>query len=88
MAFNTETATPQYSLINMGLGTDFVAKNRRFCTLYVTINNLMDVAYQSHLSHLSHLKYLAENNVTGRTGVYNMGRNVSFKVLVPIDFKK
>lgn len=84
-AYGTETETPSYTLINVGLGTDFVAKNRTFCSLYISANNLMDVAYQSHLSRL---KYLGENNVTGRTGVYNMGRNISLKLLVPIDFKK
>jgi iron complex outermembrane recepter protein len=27
------------------------------------------------------------NNVTGRTGVFNMGRNIGFKLNVPLDFK-
>ena len=84
-AYGTETATPQYQLINVGFGADIMAKNKTLCSLIVNINNLTDVAYQSHLSRL---KYLGENNVTGRTGVYNMGRNVGVKVLVPLDFKK
>jgi iron complex outermembrane recepter protein len=44
--------------------------------------NLADASYQSHLSRL---KYTPENYATGRTGVYNMGRNISVKVLIPID---
>lgn len=84
-AFGTETATKGYTLLNLGIGTDVVSKSRTLFSLYITANNLTDVAYQSHLSRL---KYEAENNVTGRTGVYNMGRNISFKLLVPIDFKK
>jgi iron complex outermembrane receptor protein len=43
----------------------------------------MDEAYQNHLSRL---KYAAVNNATGRAGVYNMGRNFSVKVNVPLSF--
>ena len=52
--------------------------------LQLTANNLADVAYQSNMSRI---KYADTNNVTGRIGVYNMGRNISFKLLIPIDFK-
>jgi len=44
--------------------------------------NLGDVAYQSHLSRL---KYTEENPVTGRMGVFNVGRNFSVKVNVPLN---
>jgi iron complex outermembrane recepter protein len=81
-ANETETATPAYTLLNASLGTDFMWKKRRICSVYVTGSNLADIAYQSHLSRL---KYAAENNVTGKTGVYNMGRNISLKLLVPVD---
>jgi iron complex outermembrane receptor protein len=84
-AYGTETATPGYTLINLGIGTEIVVKDRTWCSLFISVNNLTDVAYQSHLSRL---KYEAVNNVTGRMGVYNMGRNVSLKLLVPLDFKK
>jgi len=30
------------------------------------------------------LKYEAVNNVTGQMGVFNMGRNISFKLIVPV----
>ncbi len=83
-AFNTETATKGYSLLNAGIGTDFTAKGKTLFTLNLSANNLGDVAYQSHLSRL---KYSAENVVTGRTGVYNMGRNFSIKLNVPINAK-
>ena len=55
--------------MNLGLGTDFVYNSKTICSLYVTVNNLADVAYQSHLSRL---QYAPVNNVTGRTGVYDM----------------
>ena len=48
---------------------------------YITADNLLNKAYQSHLSRL---KYCDVNHATGRQGVYNMGRNVVFKVIVPI----
>lgn len=82
-AYNTETATPGYTLLNAGIGTGF--KNKRgntLCTLNFSVNNIADVAYQNHLSRL---KYAAVNEATGRQGVYNMGRNFSIKLNVPFD---
>ncbi|SEW00415.1 iron complex outermembrane recepter protein [Chitinophaga sp. YR573] len=84
-AYQTETATPGYTLFNAGLGTDFVNKNNKVLfSLHLAANNITDVAYQNHLSRL---KYGPENDVTGRFGVFNMGRNYSVKVTIPIDFK-
>lgn len=84
-ANGTETKTPGYTLINAGMGADITSKGKTLFSFFISANNLTDVAYQSHLSRL---KYEAENNVTGRTGVYNMGRNISLKLIVPIDFSK
>ncbi|MFY9151219.1 MAG: TonB-dependent receptor [Prolixibacteraceae bacterium] len=82
-AYGTETSTPGYTLLNMGAGADFVYHKKTIFSFYVSANNLTDVAYQSHLSRL---KYTAINRATGRTGIYNQGRNISFKLLIPIDF--
>jgi len=82
-AYDTETATPGYILLNMGIGTDFVSGKKTRFSLYISANNLTDVAYQSHLSRL---KYSGTNYATGRSGIYNQGRNFSFKLLIPIDF--
>jgi iron complex outermembrane receptor protein len=49
--------------------------------LHVIADNLLNRAYQNHLSRL---KYADVNNVTGRCGVYNMGRNITFKLVVPL----
>ncbi|MFZ4726409.1 MAG: TonB-dependent receptor, partial [Paludibacter sp.] len=76
-AFNTETKTPAYTLLNASIGGDIVIKKKTICSLYINGSNLADIAYQSHLSRL---KYAAVNNVTGKTGVYNMGRNISLKL--------
>lgn len=81
-AYNTETATPGYSLLNAGVGANFTsASGKTIFSLHLAANNLTDVAYQNHLSRL---KYAAENMATGRTGVYNMGRNFSIKLNIPI----
>ena len=81
--FNTETETPGYTLINIGAGTQFTHKGKQICSISFVVQNATDVAYQNHLSRL---KYTAENILTGRTGVFNMGRNYSFKINVPLQF--
>ena len=81
-AFDTETATAGYSLLNAGAGADIVNKKGSILfTVNLAANNITDVAYQNHLSRL---KYAAQNLATGRTGVFNMGRNFSFKVNIPL----
>jgi iron complex outermembrane receptor protein len=37
---------------------------------------------------MSRLKYFEEypDNPSGRSGIYNMGRNISFKLTVPLSF--
>ncbi len=82
-AYGTETATPAYTLLHFGLGTEVHVEGLPGFSVYFNVNNLMDIAYQSHLSRL---KYGETNLVTGRTGVYNMGRNFSIKILVPLQF--
>ena len=82
-AYGTETATPGYTLLNVGIGTDIVFRNKTRFSVFINIDNLTDVACQSHLSRL---KYLPMNYLTGKTGVYNMGRNFSFKFIVPVTF--
>ena len=80
-ADDTETATPGYALLSLSAGTDVQIKRKKVAELYITADNLLDKAYQNHLSRL---KYADENVVTGRRGVYNMGRNIVFKVIIPI----
>jgi iron complex outermembrane recepter protein len=70
--------------LNAGVGADFVnAKNKTLFSLSFSAINIADVAYQNHLSRL---KYAEENLATGRTGVFNMGRNFSIKLNVPLSF--
>ena len=82
-ADNTETATPSYTLLNLSAGTDLTFANKKIAELYVTVDNLLNRAYQNHLSRL---KYCDINGSTGRQGVFNMGRNVVFKLVIPVTF--
>ena len=70
-AGGTETATPAYLLLGASAGTDIVIKGKTRLSLYIIGSNLTDLAY---MPHLSRLKYV---------GIANMGRNVSFKLVVP-----
>jgi iron complex outermembrane recepter protein len=85
-AYDTERASEAYTLVNAGLG--FILVNKKGNTLFnfvFCVNNVLDVAYQNHLSRL---QYAAKNELTGRTGIYNMGRNFSFKIFIPIEFRR
>ncbi|MBC7851014.1 MAG: TonB-dependent receptor [Chitinophagaceae bacterium] len=82
-AYGTETATGSYTLLNTGIGTDLVnRKQATICSIIFTVSNITDVAYQNHLNRL---KYAQENSATGRMGVYNMGRNFSMKLNIPLN---
>ena len=84
MADDTETATPAYTLLRLSAGTDILLRNgRKLCELYLIADNLLNSAYQSHLSRL---KYADINNRTGRRGIYNPGRNITIKLIFPLQF--
>ena len=80
-AYDTETPTPSYLLLGLSAGTEILIKGKKIAELSLIVDNLADVCYQDHLSRL---KYADWNVVTGRRGVFNMGRNIVFKLAVPI----
>jgi iron complex outermembrane receptor protein len=81
-AFGTETPTDAYTLVDAGFGMDILGgKGNTLFKFSVLAGNIFDLAYQSHLSRL---KYAPENPATGRRGVYNMGRNFNFRLVVPL----
>lgn len=85
-AYGTETPTPAYTLLNAAIGAAVVSKNGN--TLFrvaIAGSNLLDVGYQHHLSRL---KYAPENPDNGRMGVFNMGRNISMQLTVPLELVK
>jgi iron complex outermembrane receptor protein len=81
--YGTETPTAGYTLLNAGITANINSKDKTLLTLYLLGNNLGDVAYQNHLSRL---KYTDVNPLTGRQGVFNMGRNFSIKLNIPLSF--
>lgn len=78
---DTETATPAYALLGLSAGADIMYRRHKLASVYLIGSNLTDEAYQPHLSRL---KYAEENPVTGRRGVFSMGRNITVKLVVPI----
>ncbi|SDD47852.1 TonB-dependent receptor [Niabella drilacis] len=81
--YNTETATSGYTLFNAGLGSDIYLGGVKRAAVILAVSNIGDVAYQQHLSRL---KYAPENPVTGRAGVFNMGRNFTAKLILPFSW--
>ena len=84
--YDTETATLGYTVLNAGIGSDIIRRDKKILfSLHFAVTNIANTAYQNHLSRL---KYAAENRVTGRNGVFNTGRNFSLKLNVPLGFIK
>lgn len=84
--YNTETATAGYFVLNSGAGADLVNRDgKTIVSVHLLAANITNKAYQDHLSRL---KYTDENLRTGRQGVFNMGRNFSIKLNVPLLFSK
>ncbi|MFM7510943.1 MAG: TonB-dependent receptor [Bacteroidota bacterium] len=85
-AYQTETATPGYLLMDVGLGGNWVdRKKNTLASFHLSVTNVGDVAWQSHTSRL---KYTAENGANGLMGVFNRGRNLSLRIAVPFSWKK
>lgn len=79
---HTETYTPSYTLFNIGAGTTINYSGSRTLQLQFQVNNLFDKAYQSNLNRLKYFEYY-EASPTGHLGIYNMGRNISVKAIIP-----
>ena len=78
-------ATPAYMLLNAGIGADIMNRGKKTCSVYLNVDNIANVGYYDYMSRY---KY-AVNSVNGveQKYVYNMGRNVSVRVVVPLDFR-
>jgi iron complex outermembrane receptor protein len=81
---NTETATPAYTLFNISLNTKIKFSKSNALQFQFQVNNLFDKAYQSNLSRLKYFEYYA-TSTNGHSGMYNMGRNICVKAIVPIN---
>jgi len=86
----TELPSVPYTLYNMGIGTDFVnpKTSKLICSFYINCTNLTNLAYVDHTSRPQY--FLSYNGITPvvvtqqSQGIYNMGRNVGFKLIFPI----
>lgn len=77
------SATKGYVLFSAGAGGSIVSKGKTVCQVYLICNNLFNTAY---IDYMSRFKYDPVNYTTGRVGVFNMGRNLSIKMIVPLNF--
>jgi iron complex outermembrane recepter protein len=87
-AVYTEVPAAAYTLVDAGLGTQFVNRKsgRVVCFFYVNCTNLTNIAYADHLNLAQYFYALNGNLVTvtnQRQGVFNMGRDISLKVVFP-----
>lgn len=84
-AYGTETYTAGYNLMSAGIGGNIVNKaGKPIVEIYLEGTNLANINYQSNMSRL---KYF-DNPVVPKgiqPGIFNMGRNLSLKVVVPFD---
>jgi iron complex outermembrane receptor protein len=81
---NTETATPGYTLWNVGCGSAFKNKSgKTLFDVFLQVDNVFDKAYQSNLNRLKYFEYY-QSSPNGTSGIYNIGRNISIKMIVPL----
>ena len=84
-AYGTETYTAGYNLLSAGIGGNIVnTAGKKVVEIFIEGTNLANVNYQSNMSRL---KYFDNPVVPAgvQPGIFNMGRNISFKVVVPFD---
>lgn len=79
--YQTETFTPGYTLLNIGLCTEIRYYKTKTLELQVQANNVLDEAYVSNLNRLKYFEYY-NASPNGRRGIYNMGRNVCVKLVM------
>ena len=78
-----ETPTAGYLLLGAGAGTTYRTRaGREALQLFAQVDNVLNTAYQSHLSRLKYFEYYAASP-TGRLGIFNPGRNLGMKLVVP-----
>jgi iron complex outermembrane receptor protein len=85
-AYNTETPSSGYGLLNFGIGSGLISKKgKELFSIHFQITNVMNTVYQNHLSRL---KYAPVNPATNRRGIYNPGRSLSIKLEIPIHLRE
>lgn len=77
---DTETATRGYTLVNAGLNFSIDVNETSAFTIFIRANNLLDTAWQSNMNRLKYFEDY-EQSPNGYLGIYDMGRNLTFKVI-------
>jgi outer membrane receptor protein involved in Fe transport len=80
--YKTETPTPAYTLLDASVNTEINYYKNHVLQFQVAVNNIFDTAYQSHLSRLQYFEYYTASP-NGHMGIYNMGRNICLKMIIP-----
>jgi iron complex outermembrane receptor protein len=80
--YNTETATPAYTLVHIGAGAQIKLSQQIAIQWQLQIENLLNTAYQSNLSRLKYFEYYTQSP-NGHLGIYNMGRSINTRITVP-----
>lgn len=88
-ALYTELPSAAYTLWNLGLGTQIIQpkSGKILCSFYFNCTNLTNQAYADHLNLAQYFHSVNGNGLTvtqQNQGIYNMGRNFSFKLVFPI----
>ncbi|WP_447640494.1 MULTISPECIES: TonB-dependent receptor plug domain-containing protein [Chitinophagaceae] len=78
----TETKTNSYTLHDLGIYSTWKGLNGKTLSFLLMVNNIFDKVYQSNMSRLKYLEYYS-SSPNGRMGIYNMGRNIAAKLIVP-----
>jgi iron complex outermembrane receptor protein len=79
---NTETLTRGYTQFNIAAGASIQYSGSHKLQLQMQVNNVFDKAYQSNLNRLKYFEYY-DASPNGTSGIYNMGRNICVKAIVP-----
>ena len=78
---NSETQTPAYLLVNATFLFEKNSTKSQRIQFQLQINNLFNLSYQSNMSRLKYFEYYSQSP-NGTFGMYNMGRNICFKVVI------
>jgi iron complex outermembrane receptor protein len=98
----TELPSYAYTLLNAGIGTNFISKRDKhlLCSFFINCTNLANIAYVDHTARTQYFwAYNGANDPTNfvrvpdtvtmqSEGIYNMGRNIGFKLIIPIGIAK
>jgi len=85
-AYGTETYTAGYNLLSAGFGGNvYNSAGKNIFNVFIEGTNLANVNYQSNMSRLKYFDNANPGPAVTTPGIFNMGRNISFKIVVPFD---